>query len=1127
MDNRWIRITLHLSMFIFILLVSAGTILFGNGYSVLSSLTGYSNLVMKNLNYSLGFSLFWGYFSSTTWIFQFFMLLPNLIFNDPIISMKFDVIMIYSEYYILAYLLSNLFYKSFSHEITVPSGFNFIFIILMFINYDFMYTFTGQMLPALFGIPIFLYILIKSYRLYNGDDYKIKDYLKLSLALSMISMGDPRFFIWAFNAFMGSIIFSIIVRKNFIKSIKILIYPLLISLPIILFIYYVYVVGSFSFIYVSSRPLTFSEINSYTKSFPFYSYFQLLGMSWPSFIYSPPSILTFKGDINSLLTVGNPAAMIYPYDSIGYIWFALTFSWLSFAITSMIFFARKNERVHTISFIFLFILTIGTYFPLKQFVYWYISLVKLPVVGGIWGITDAIPNYFMWAIYPYVIFYISLMFVKLINGNRSDYNSLERIKNFNFLNRLKITFINRKILIIVILILLVAPNWQFFDNIYPGQYTPVISGNGISSNGPLQPVKMPDYAQVIYDYLSDNYNGSYNIVWPQAWGFAYKWSPRVTPWYQPGSSPPSGFFTYLDEIVDKNETYMLKPLMDIYGVRYFVIDNYSYLNKSPLLPNLTNSELTEFFENSPGIKIFYEHSPNIWVFEDPGASILNGYSKAYSIGSLSPLDVAYYFSYIQNTTPLLLENSTPDLLINNEDLNNCSGLFTYNFFSSIHKNDSLIDDNFNYSYLDGIYDLGNNWYFESLKNNGTLSANNETIILDSSQNTFTQLSYGNFLSPGHTAIYIPEGYGLNLTVSYNFLANNNASVGTSVWVTDSNYTKHGGWYVNGNNFIGTGNFKHVILNTIIKPGYTYFEVQINTNFKGSVVIKNINISYCYFRILNDHPLSIWPEFIDRDYSTNSSEAVMNISKFINYSYLDGIYDLGNNWYFESLKNNGTLSANNETIILDSSQNTFTQLSYGNFLSPGHTAIYIPEGYGLNLTVSYNFLANNNASVGTSVWVTDSNYTKHGGWYVNGNNFIGTGNFKHVILNTIIKPGYTYFEVQINTNFKGSVVIKNINISYCYFRIVKELNYQYKNFTVSENKNYSISLAYNGNGIVEINNERYYLNSLGNIMKFNKNIFTNNSVIKMEILNLSIGGMIITLGNDQYNNSYIYYRNYQY
>jgi len=837
---------------------------------------------MKSVNYPLGFNPYWGYFSSTTWIFQFFILLPNLIFSNPILSIKYDIILIYLEYFILSYLLSNLIYKTFSKNRDVPLSLNIIFISIMFINYDFLYTLTSSMMPALFGIPIFLYILIKSYRIFNGDDKKIKDYAKLSLALVLITLGDPRFFIWAILAFIGIFIFSIIIRRDIIKSLKIIAYTVLIALPAILFIYYVWIMGSFSFQYVSPRPLTYSEIDSFSKSFPFFSYFQLTGMSWPAFIYSPPSILFYKGNINNLYTVGNPTAMIYPFDLTGNIWFVLTFFWFSLSIISMGIFAKKNERLHIISFILLFILTIGTYFPVRQILDVFIWIGTIPILGGVWGITYAIPNYFMWAIYPYIIFYISIAFVRIYNKE----TFLIKNKNFKIKNLL-----NKKSITVIILILLIVPNYQFFvGGPFPGQYSPVLPGNGISSRSPLSPIEMPKDVQYLYNYFSDNYNVSYNIVWPQAWGFTYKWSPITTGWYQPGNSPPPQFFYYLTEIAKKKEYYMLKPLMDIYGVRYFVVDNTSYVNKNPILPFLTNTEVVNFFENSPGIKLFWNDSPNLWVFEDPNASVLEGYSMVYSIGNNSAIETAYYFSKILNETPLLIRNSNANILFNSENIDNKTSIFTYDYFSNKYINNSLNENDFDYSYMKGIYNLGNDWYFGSTKGNGSLAITNSIVYLNSSEFNYPSLSYGDFLSPGHTGIYIPDGYGVNISVSYDFLGNNKSTSGTSIWVTDKNYTRHGGWYFAGNNFKGTGTFRHIILNTTIPPGYTYFEVQINSGFNGSIIIKNISISYSLFRI-NEINYSL--------------EKVFNVEKNKNYT-ISFMYE-----------GNGTFTLNEKKYYLDS------------------------------------------------------------------------------------------------------------------------------------------------------------------------------------------------------------------
>ncbi|MEM5772600.1 MAG: hypothetical protein QXO65_03760, partial [Candidatus Aenigmatarchaeota archaeon] len=225
------KFLIYLIFYTFLLVISTRYVLLGNGYTVLNSLTGYSNTVMKNLNYPLSFNLYFGYFHSTTWIFQLFILLPNLIFNNPILAIKFDLILMFAEYYILSFLLSKLIFKTISQKEYVPISFSLTFIALMFINYDFMYTLTGQMIPALFALPVLLYILIKSYRIFRGIDYSIKDYIKIALAIAFISLSDPRFFIWIFFGFIGILLFSIIIRYNIIKSLKLIFYSILILLP--------------------------------------------------------------------------------------------------------------------------------------------------------------------------------------------------------------------------------------------------------------------------------------------------------------------------------------------------------------------------------------------------------------------------------------------------------------------------------------------------------------------------------------------------------------------------------------------------------------------------------------------------------------------------------------------------------------------------------------------------------------------------------------------------------------------------------------------------------------------------------------------------------------------------------
>ncbi|MEM3455336.1 MAG: hypothetical protein QXT72_02110 [Candidatus Micrarchaeia archaeon] len=589
--------------------------------------------------------------------------------------------------------------------------------------------------------------------------------------------------------------------------------------------------------------------------------------------------------------------MIFPSDPLAYFWFILTFSWFSLAIFSMVFISKKYEKLHILGFLILFIFTIGTYFPIKEFVQIYIYIGNLPIIGGIWAITAAIPNFFMWAIYPYILFYISILLIRIYNRDlKLIKHPNKNIKNSNFKklskNKFKKIF-NKKFIVCAILFILIFPNWQFFEgNFYPGQWSPVIQGNGISPEAAFNISQMPSLIQNLYNYFSINDNGSYNIVWPQAWGFTYKWSERDTPWYTPAPSPPESFYNYLYYIISHNQIYLTKVLMDIYGVRYFVVDNSSYVSTNSIFYTGTNAYLVRFFENSPGIKEFLNNSPIIWVFEDPNATVIQGNLMAYNIkNNISPLDIDYYFSKIFNVTPIIFSNKSglKEIVLNNDTLENSINLYSYNFFAREYSNSIINENVFNYTPYNRIYYLGNNWYFESLKGNGTINVTNGNVSLTSSTKNYVSLSYGNFLMPGFTAISIPENEGVNISVSYDFYGPNNSSVYTSVWVTNQTYTMHGGWLVNENSINGNNKFQHIILNTTILPGLSYFEVQINTSFSGSVTIKNITIHYSFFNI---------------------SEKKFNFNLSLN-NHFKGNYLLGMIY-----AGNGTVKINNKIYLLN-------------------------------------------------------------------------------------------------------------------------------------------------------------------------------------------------------------------
>jgi len=833
-------LAVHLAIYLLLLLSFGRSLLFGDGYTTLSYLTGYSAAVMHAVNRVGAFSLYWGYYASTTPIFQLPVLATNLLLGDPVLATKLDLALIFAWYYVASYLLSGLAYGTFSRRGGAPPlRFAVPFVLLMFANYGFMYAVTGAMVPVAFGIPIFLYLLLKSYRIYAGLDARIRDYAELSLALSLMGLGDPRLFIWGSIALAGLVVFALISRRGVGRALRALAYPIALSIPVVIIMFLIWTLGSSPFHYVSARPLTYPEVNGFSRSYPLLSYFQLGGMYWPAFIYSPPSVLWLKGDLSSMAASGHPPSALMPWDPTGYVWLALTLSWFIAAAVSMALVARGEERAHSIGFLIIFSMAIGTYLPVRAVVDALIWLGKLPLVGGVWAITYAIPNFFMWAVIPFAIFYLALLLARLSSPGAGG--------------RL------RRAALPILVALLLIPNWQFFGFLYPGQYTPVLPGNGISGMGPLAPAAMPADVQRVYGMLSGNFDGSYNVVWPQAYGFAYKWSPRTTPWYSPGSGPPGQFYSYFSEIAERGEAHLVKPLMDAYGVRYIVVDNTSYSEVSPLAVGMTNAQVARFLEGSPGIVLAINDSPDLLVFEDPGASTAQGYPLALSPeGGAPPLSVLYYFSALLGEEPLLI-NGSPGVPLPVDEARIGGApyaLYTYDYFSAIQSAPRPPENYFNYSPSAGIYTLSNQWYFESVRGSGTLDIEDGRVALSAGSpgGSIVSLSYGDFLAPGYTAIPIPEGCSADVSVSYYFNGSPGSYVGTSVWANDANYTRHGGWQVASNEVMGRGEPERVALSAVVPPGQAYFEVQINPAFSGSVEVWGVSINYSFFRVASSSTL---------------------------------------------------------------------------------------------------------------------------------------------------------------------------------------------------------------------------------------------------------------------------------
>ena len=151
-------------------------------------------------------------------------------------------------------------------------------------------------IPFLFGIPILIYSMLKLFRLIKGYDNSRIDVAKMALAMSYASLGDPRYYIWFFMILMLVALASIGNKKHFIKIAKMTFLYVLITIPTVIYVYFVFVSSQLSPIYVSQRMLTLSNIIFLSDSNKPMQVFQLLGNWWPTPIMAPPPQYSFPTD---------------------------------------------------------------------------------------------------------------------------------------------------------------------------------------------------------------------------------------------------------------------------------------------------------------------------------------------------------------------------------------------------------------------------------------------------------------------------------------------------------------------------------------------------------------------------------------------------------------------------------------------------------------------------------------------------------------------------------------------------------------------------------------------------------------------------------------------------------------
>jgi hypothetical protein len=274
------------------------------------------------------------------------------------------------------------------------------------------------------------------------------------------------------------------------------------------------------------------------------------------------------------------------------------------------------------------------------------------------------------------------------------------------------------------------------------------------------------------------------------------------------------------------------------------------------LPDITLHSLQAFFERSPGLVRITTYAPYLMVFEDPGASLFR-YVEApmlVPLPSPGPLFTGYAFHSALNQTPALLPpSSTGQGYTLRQAHDNISQstylLYPYNYIYGGYPVHFYASEQMDYSPSQGVLPLGSNWYFEGFGGNLTYGskAGNMTVSAATARPVSADLSYGDFVSPGHVGIPIPNGTGVNITWRFAYESGNpEGSVSTSVFANNDSWQTMGGSEVFSATLSPAQKFMLVNESVVITPGCHSFDVIFQMDNVNNVTINSVNITYSLF-----------------------------------------------------------------------------------------------------------------------------------------------------------------------------------------------------------------------------------------------------------------------------------------
>ncbi len=926
-------------------------------------------------------------------ISELYTLLPSLFLNSILFAQVLQTFLQFMFVYIVAVLVARSVYTLMDIQIN-KVAFYTIFGLIAVLNPVFLVEGSVFTLDSLFMVYIFVIIL----RNLNKGYLKKLDFLRLGFAISFMVFLDPRYIVLLFISLLFILICSLIYR-SFRRLLVLITESAIVWIP---FAILLIVMFHFTPDYVANqgRSGSISNIIGFSVNTGAINIWTMLGNWWPGFVFSSPNIITLtKQQILSSSTYGYSNPLMLYFKGFLQIFWALLMGSFSLISLSSLYFMWKREEDNKLPILFIpfaviFIFVLGGNIGILQILQLEASISNIPFIGGIWAVTIAVTPWLQGAI---VSFLLILFSYSLSNIYKLQLITVPKNK---LIKRGKIKIHSKHIIIFLLVLAVLLPSWQFvFPQYSLGAADPGLPGNHVSLVGPYYPTHPPTSFIRMYKNLSAQSNMTYSVYSNDAWYIPEKWDPGILSIAPPGVPPSPGFYSIFSEIFSENLSSEVIPLSEMYGVKYFFIDNSTTQNNTPMINFLDHS----------GMSVYYA-GKNVTVFESPsssniiGSNLLIGYSNESNISLLDAYSALrsqfLYPSFVNSSEPINLE------LSNVTGSSNISLIDYQDFLSQEQRIPAFFgpeaqgfsNATFISLYNDwSIFNPGNRYYTKYVIKNNSFTITPETSDRVST-NGNVNVIYKVPLFNGVTDIPIPEYnntiVSVHGTIRYSV---NGSSNGLTIGFPANNgsLVNNGGFTVNlplGINM--TDNFTG-----FLPKNSRTFSVQLSASaLNGTLNVSKLDINYTY---------------------TYDGSTYVNHSKGINVELSQGTYRI----IVKGLNNNSTSETFESNVAVSRRSNYNVNLGNLSYLT---WVIIIPTGLEnravvpvikelryQNVSASLSFYAGN----GTSY--VDISYNPNYRWSHSSNlKYVGANSMGIQIFKVEV-PGYT--ELYVHDSYTLFVV----------------------------------------------------------------------------------------------------------